>query len=436
MTSKPFAVVIHICDDPYRLRSTSAVRRLMTILRIVPNDNERVSKAGASDIDLLHAISVDLIGEQDLVTLYGKIVDAAMAITQSQFGTMQLLRKSEDGMAAGLDLLISRGLSPQDEAVWQWVTPANFSSCTQALKHGRRAVIEDFEAWDEIADKPDLLAFRRAGIRSAQTTPLLSRDGTLLGMISTHWDHPHQPSERDLRLLDIVARQAADLLERTIAEDALRERERQLQASVAALEETQELQALLTAELGHRVKNLFAMVTAITTQTLRGSSDQVRVQTLQERLMALSSAHDILLQSSWKAALLADVASAAVKSAGVAGRIRLDGPKVEIGSKAALNVALLLHELTTNALKHGSLSVGSGAVDLSWRVEQAGAEEILRMTWRETKGPEVTKPERVGFGSRLISAGLSGSGGVVVAYSSTGLMCEISAPLHELRNDA
>ncbi|SFB39721.1 Two-component sensor histidine kinase, contains HisKA and HATPase domains [Rhizobium sp. NFR07] len=406
----------------------------MTNLRIVSSDRPIARPSDeASDIELLHAISVDLIGEQDRFALYGKIVDAAISITQSQFGTMQLLCKSEDGSGNGLQLLTSRGLTPADKSVWQWVAPTALSSCTQALKSGQRAIIADFESWAEIAGTPDLMAFRRAGIRSAQTTPLISRDGTLLGMISTHWSEPHQPSERDLRLLDILARQAADLLERTIAEEALRERERELEASVAALRETQELQKLLAGELGHRVKNLFAMVTAIASHTLRGSSDQVRVQTLQQRLMALSSAHDILLQSNWAAALLGDVAAAAANGAGVAGRIRIEGPDVEIGSKAALNVALLLHELTTNALKHGSLSVGGGSVDLTWRVEGKGIDEMLRMTWRETKGPVVVKPERSGFGSKLISAGLSGSGGVVIAYNSTGLMCEISAQVSELQ---
>jgi len=437
MTSRTLRAAI--CDfKPYLLWSARVQSFLggtfMTNLRIVSSDGHLATPLNeSSDIELLHAISVDLIGEQDRLALYGKIVDAAISITRSQFGTMQLLRKSEDGSEHGLHLLTSRGLKPRDKAVWQWVTPTALSSCTQALKSGQRAIIADFETWTEIAGTPDLMAFRSAGIRSAQTTPLVSRGGTMLGMISTHWSEPHQPSERDLRLLDILARQAADLLERTIAEEALREREKELEASVSALRETQELQKLLAGELGHRVKNLFAMVTAITSHTLRGSSDQARVQTLQQRLMALSSAHDILLQSNWTAAVLGDVAAAAANAAGVAGRIRIEGPDVEIGSKAALNVALILHELTTNALKHGSLSVGGGSVDLCWRVEGKGAEEILRLTWRETKGPVVAQPERRGFGSKLISAGLGGSGDVVIAYNSSGLMCEISAQLGELQ---
>jgi GAF domain-containing protein len=75
-----------------------------------------------------------------------------------------------------------------------------------------------------MAGSPDLLAFRRAGIRSAQMTPMLSRGGKLLGMISTHWNEPHQPPDRDLRLPDILARQAADLLERAVGDEALRAR--------------------------------------------------------------------------------------------------------------------------------------------------------------------------------------------------------------------
>lgn len=391
------------------------------------------SQAALSDIDLLHAISMDLIGEQDPTALYGKIVDAAIAITGSQFGTMQLRSLPDDGGAPGLHLLVARGLTDNDRAVWQWVAPTAHSSCTKALRTGRRAIIADYEAWDEIAGTEDLDAFRRAGIRAAQTTPLLSRDGTLLGMISTHWRMPHEPSERDLRLLDILARQAADLLDRTLAEDALRERERELQKTVVTLRETQQLQEVLTSELGHRVKNLFAMVSAITTHTLRGSSDRFRAQTLQQRLTALSSAHDILLQASWNPAPLKDVAQAAIANAGIRDRVQIDGPDVALGSKAALSLALLLHELATNALKYGSLSLGAGHVALAWRIDGAADAETLSLTWTESKGPRVEPPTETGFGSRLIGAGISGIGEVILAYKPTGLECQMRAPLQDLQ---
>lgn len=408
----------------------------MTVLKIVSsNEGSLVDEASRerSDLDFLHAISLDLIVEHDIGTLYGKIVDAAIAITKSQFGTMQLLRTSDDGSESGLQLLISRGLAPEDQAVWEWVSPKAYSSCTLALKTSRRSIIPDYESWSDIAGTEDLLMFRRAGIRSAQTTPLFSRSGSLLGMISTHWSEPHEPSERDLRMLDILARQAADLLERTIAEKAILEREKELENKVCELKAAQDLQKLLTNELGHRVKNLFAMVSAVVSQTLRGSNEHLLTQTLQQRLIALSSAHDILLQSNWQSSQLADVANAAINGAGVVGRIRVSGPSVELGSKAALSLALVLHELTTNALKYGSLSVGGGCVDLIWRVDTIGGDDVLRLSWRETKGPEVVQPSTKGFGSKLVSAGLNGLGGVIVVYDRAGLFCEMSAPVIQLQ---
>lgn len=199
------------------------------------------------DIDALHGISMALMAEQDSTALYGKVVEAAMTITGASIGTMQLLRPQPDGSA--LMLLCSRGLPQEAVQFWQWVSPAALSSCGLALRERRRAIIADYELWPEILGTEELQAFRRAGIRAAQTTPLTSRDGRLLGMISNHWPEPHHPSERTLRLLDILARTAGDLLDRTLAEEALRSREQELARSCDRLRASEDQQRRLASEL-------------------------------------------------------------------------------------------------------------------------------------------------------------------------------------------
>jgi PAS domain S-box-containing protein len=166
----------------------------------------------------LQEVSGRLIEEGDVDALYRKIVDDARAIVQSDMASMQVLDEARDA----LRLLAWRGFG--EEFGWSFALsgPDAPTACSLAWRLRRRVVVPDVEAWDVAAGTPALDGFRRAGIRAVQSTPLISRSGKLVGMISTHWRQPHQPAEPDLRLLDVLARQAADLLERVDAERALR----------------------------------------------------------------------------------------------------------------------------------------------------------------------------------------------------------------------
>ena len=385
---------------------------------------------GQADMDLLHGISVELIAEQDHVELYGKIVDAAVSITRSQFGTMQLLCPQDDSSGHGgeLSLLCSRGLPQEAVEFWQWVSPEAYSSCTSALKSGRREIILDYEEWDQIADTDDLLAFRRTGIRAAQTTPLVSRDGNLLGMISTHWSEPHKPSDRDLRLLDILARQAADLLDRTIAEEALRARKQELDRTCAALRETEELQKLLTGELSHRVKNMLATVQAIASQTLRHCEDPADfVKSFSGRIQSMSRVHSQLSINEWKGTHLHDIVRDQMKLGPVnEAQISASGTPVYLDSTNVPKMAMILHELGTNSLKYGALSNGDGTVTIAWSTDGQG----LEMSWTEQGGPAIATPVKRGFGTKLIEATALGAGGdAKMLIDADGVRWNIVLPL-------
>jgi len=162
----------------------------------------------------LHKISTQLIQENEAEALNEKVLDAAVAIMRSDFASMQLFHPER----GELRLLAYRGFNPAAAAFWEWVQPASSSTCGVALATRHRSVVADVELSDFMRGSEDLETYRHTGIRAVQSTPLISRAGRMLGMISTHWSQVHQPNEHDLRLLDVLARQAADLIERTEAE--------------------------------------------------------------------------------------------------------------------------------------------------------------------------------------------------------------------------
>jgi PAS domain S-box-containing protein len=167
----------------------------------------------------LQQISTSLICEGNIDVFYHRLLDAAISLMSADMGSMQVFH-SERGE---LRLLAERGFHPESAAYWEWVRLDSYSTCGMALSAGCRIVVPDIEANEAMAGTADFDAYRRSGIRAVQSTPLVARTGRLLGMISTHWRKPHQPTERELQPLDVLARQAADLIERNEVEKALRE---------------------------------------------------------------------------------------------------------------------------------------------------------------------------------------------------------------------
>ncbi|WP_427025328.1 GAF domain-containing protein [Aureimonas ureilytica] len=196
-------------------------------------------------------------------------------------------------------------------------------------------------------------------------------------------------------------------------------------------------QRILARELSHRLKNTLAVVQSIATQTLRSTTDiETARGTLSQRIQALSHAHEILLTGQHDAGSVEAIVAGAVRVHDTGGRVALTGPQVLIGPRAALALALIANELSTNAVKYGALSVPDGriAVDWSLRREAPGGPQLLDFRWIETGGPPVVAPSRKGFGTRLVGMGLTGTpeGAVDLTYDPAGLTCRIVAPLNDL----
>ena len=208
-------------------------------------------------------------------------------------------------------------------------------------------------------------------------------------------------------------------------------------ADIDARRKAEAQQELLNNELSHRMKNLLAMVQAIAASTLRGATDiEAARDVLGSRLVALGKAHDVLLGGTAESAFLAAVVREGVGVQESAGRrVAFAGPDVEIGGKAALSLALTLHELTTNAVKYGSLSMPDGEVAVTASLVGPTHAQRLRITWTERGGPPVVPPSRKGFGSRLIERGLTAQVGadLVLDYRPEGLRCVIEAALAEFQ---
>ncbi|MBP2302239.1 HWE histidine kinase domain-containing protein [Azospirillum picis] len=284
----------------------------------------------------------------------------------------------------------------------------DFGSHVDDLKRGETVVVRDCRTDDRT--RRHAAALEAAGARAFVNVPIFER-GTVAALLYVCTSVPRGWSGEDLRFIHDVAHRLRLAVGRRRAEQQ---------------------QHILNEELSHRLKNTLSVVQAIAMQTLGRSEDRTAVLEFESRLSALSKAHDLLLRQNWSAADLHDVAASVLGSFG-SDRFHLSGPQSPAGPRATLSLSLLLHELATNAVKYGALSVPEGSVDLNWSIRGDGENRLLHMAWTERGGPAAVEPTRKGFGSRLIRMGLIGAGGVELHYRREGLAVEMTAPLHQLQ---
>jgi two-component sensor histidine kinase len=326
-----------------------------------------------------------------------KIAGQTLGLVRAGFGRV-------DGAGEFIDI-------EEDWAADGYASLAGRQSLADHGDLGRRLASAEAIVVEDVATDPATASSRewllRMGVRAMANLPTRDRGG-VVALFFAHSDRPRVWVAEDLAFLQNVGDRVAVSVART---------------------EAVALQRFLNLELSHRMKNTLAMVQAIARQTLGSIPDQAPVEAFDSRLQALSLAHDALFKQNWSTARLGDVVRSVIGNIQSIDRFTFSGPHVAIGPRATLSISLLLHELSTNALKYGALSYTDGHVYIDWKV----TDENLTFTWREKGGPAAVEPTRRGFGSRLISLGLVGTGGVALRYLPTGFEGNFDASLSQLR---
>jgi two-component sensor histidine kinase len=227
--------------------------------------------------------------------------------------------------------------------------------------------------------------------------------------------------------MSIKARQAED--EPDYLKELLAQAGVDAQASTVAAT----LQEVVIGELHHRVKNTLAIVSAITSQSLRtANSLEEATKTIADRLQALGVAQDLLVREQWTGAGCRTLIEGAVKAfqSKSLDQFEIAGDNIAVSSGPAVSLSMVIHELCTNAVKHGALSVPNGRVSISWAVSEDHPKRF-KLHWKEHDGPPVQEPSRKSFGSRLIEQALPGQlqGEARLRFEPDGLSCEANIPL-------
>ena len=212
--------------------SVSAIRRsdgsIQSLLAVSLDITARkqAEQQLARDLDAmtrLQELGTLSVQGSDLDAVLTQIVDVAIAINSADFGNIQL----RDPVSGDLRIVAQRGFPSWWLEFWDAVSKGQ-GVCGTALERSERIIVEDVEQSPIFVGTPGLDIQRKAGVRAVQSTPLISRSGKMVGMFSTHYRMPHQPDERALRLIDLLAHQAAEIVEHAQIESALRESEQRL----------------------------------------------------------------------------------------------------------------------------------------------------------------------------------------------------------------
>jgi two-component sensor histidine kinase len=381
----------------FRLRELSSVARALNQAAVTVLDNQKQMAAELEDMRRLNELSTQLMREENkFETCCDEITRTAIAISGADKGNLQLF----DGTSGSLRIVAQQGFQEEFLKFFENVDDHRAASCGTAMATNEQVIVDDVLTSKIFVAQPAQKMLLDAEIRAIVSTPLRSSKGNLLGVISTHFSRPGHPSERQLRLTNILARQAADYLEH---------------------KQSEQIQQTIVLELQHRSNNLLAVIQSIAQRSLAGDHSK---KTFEARLQALARANRALVRSNWGGVDLNHLVRTELEV--FSKRATISGVSVLLSPQHAQNFTLALHELATNSAKYGALSNTTGKVQVSWTIEPDQSGSALKFRWQESDGPPVSPPTRQGFGTQLLRGIFSD---VSLEYPVKGLRCEIKVHL-------
>jgi two-component sensor histidine kinase len=333
----------------------------------------------------------------EVVASVGEILDVEMTkILELVPGDSEMLLRAGIGWRAGLvgSAHVSTGRDSQGG---------------YTLAAGRPVIVEELATETRFGGQPLLKAH---GVVSGITTPITGHDGRAYGVLGAHTAKPRKFNDYDVVFLAAVA---------DVVAGAIRRRQ---------LDQRHEL---MIRELRHRSGNLFSQLLALFSQTAKNSRNVAElVAKYEARVLALANAHRLITEGGWKSTSLSELLRTLL--APFVDRILFSGPNVFLEPDPTFGLTMAVHELATNAGKHGSLCEPTGRVDLTWSVTRTEQGLTLVLDWKESGGPPPKRSRRPGFGARLITMVIERqlNGEVQQSFDPQGLQARLTVPLtHE-----
>lgn len=381
--------------------------------------------AHARNLETLNRTGAALASELDLDRIVQTVTDAGVALTGAQFGAFFYNVTDEHG-----ESLTLYSLSGADRSQFDRFGHPRATEVFRPTFDGTAIVRSDDITKDPRYGHNDPhfgMPRNHLPVRSYLAVPVRSRAGDVIGGLFFGHAEAALFTESHEDLISGIASQAAIAFDNgRLFQEAKLELEQRRRA--------EEYQQLLINELNHRVKNTLAIVQSLAQQSFKGGkSPEAAHEAFNARLAALAAAHNLLTRSNWEKAALRDIIlSAVAATAGTAAsRVQVAGASIVLPPQTAVSFAMAIHELSTNALKYGSLSNSDGTVTVTWELSNEGDQQRIHLEWRERDGPVVSQPQKRGFGSRMIERGLAGElrGTAKLEFLPEGLCCVIDAPL-------